>query len=63
MCLFPSPVITTTVITCSGYHLHAFVFCKCGGVLHTHWHGLASMERTDCRLSLGVCRELDKSAA
>lgn len=55
--------VTTTVNTCRTCHLHAFVFCKCVGVLHTHWHGLAAVECTDGRLSLGVCGELDKSAA
>lgn len=34
-----------------------------GGVLHTYRHGLASVERADRRLSLGVCGELHKSAA
>lgn len=38
-------------------------FASVGGVLHTYRHGLASVERADCRLSLGVCGELHKSAA
>lgn len=28
----------------------------------THWHGLAAVQGADCRLSLGVCGELDKGA-
>lgn len=28
----------------------------------THWHGLAAVERTDCRLSLRMCGELDEGA-
>lgn len=66
MCFSMASDYDYTAITCGGCHLHGFVFCKCGGgggVLHTYRHGLASVERADRRLSLGVCRELHKSAA
>lgn len=63
MCQFTSQVSTARVKACKGCHLHVCVSCTCGGVLHTHWHGLAAVECTDRRLSLGVCGELDKSAA
>lgn len=39
-----------------------FFFFLGEGESCTHWHGLAAVEGTDCRLSLGVCGELDKGA-
>lgn len=43
------------VSVCLNSILHLFECC-------THWHGLAAMQGTDRRLSLGVCGELDEGA-